>query len=806
MSGIRSGNVAFGRPGLEPRWTQGNKQGVGTAYSAGSRIWFTIFQGVITETYFPTVDRPQLRDLQYLVTDGKTFFHEEKRHLETKVERGSDHALHFSVINSDPAGRYSIIKEVITHPHHACLLQKTHITGSDDFLDTLRLYVLCAPHLEAGGWNNNGHVMEIGGRRVLVAEKQGTWLVLAATVPFSRMSCGYVAASDGWTDLADNFQMDWEFDEAPDGNIALTGELDLQGRREFTSGLAFGHSLSSAATALFESLAIPFKEHRQRFIEQWERPGSHRLPLDKFSQDNGNLYHGSYSLLLAHEDKTYPGALIASLSIPWGESRGDHDEGGYHYVWTRDMVNTATGLLAAGNRVTPLRALIYLATIQHPDGRFPQNFWIDGTAYWGGIQLDEVAFPILLAWRLYRENALANFDPYPLIKRGAGYLVQHGPATAQERWEECSGYSPSTLAACIAALVSAACFLRDRGEADTAHFLEEYADFLFSHTRSWTVTNEGDLVPGISRHFIRILPVSAEDVAPNEDTDHLLLSIKNHPPDAPLRIPARNVVDAGFLELVRYGVMKPDDPLILDSLRVVDSVLKVDTPAGPCWRRYNHDGYGQRDDGGPYIGWGKGRAWPLLTGERAHYELAAGRDIGHLIRAMECFASNTGLLPEQIWDAPDYPEKHMLLGCPTTAAMPLMWAHAEYIKLLRSVRDSKVFDFIPEVADRYQGGSFRCDLEIWKPNRQVRQIGRGMVLRIQASGRFALRWSLDEWRTVTDSKAFSTDLGISFVDLPIPPPQANSIEFTFLWENGRWEGTNYRVNIRDLNNAQSKAA
>ncbi len=274
MAEARSRKVAFGRPGLEPRWTHGNKDGVGTAYSGGSRIWFTIFQGVITENVFPTVDRPQLRDLQYLVTDGETFFHEEKRHLETKVERGSAHALYFSVTNSDPAGRYSIIKEIITHPHHACLLQKTRLTGSDDFLDKLRLYVLCAPHLEVGGWNNNGYVMEIGGRRVLVAEKHGTWLVLGATVPFSRLSCGYVAASDGWTDLADNFQMDWEFDEAPDGNIALTGELDLQGRREFTSGLAFGHSLSSAATALFESLAIPFEDHRKRFIEQWERPGS----------------------------------------------------------------------------------------------------------------------------------------------------------------------------------------------------------------------------------------------------------------------------------------------------------------------------------------------------------------------------------------------------------------------------------------------------------------------------------------------------------------------------------------------------
>ena len=187
------------------------------------------------------------------------------------------------------------------------------------------------------------------------------------------------------------------------------------------------------------------------------------------------------------------------------------------------MVNTATGLLAAGNTVAPLRALIYLATIQHADGRFPQNFWIDGTAYWGGNQLDEVAFPILLAWRLDRENALADFDPYHLIKRGAGLSR---PARDQRRHKRdgrnASGYSPSTMAACIAALICAACFLRKRGESDTARFLEEYADFLVSHIRAWMVTNEGDLVPGIPRHFIRILPVSTEDVSPNEDPDQLL--------------------------------------------------------------------------------------------------------------------------------------------------------------------------------------------------------------------------------------------------------------------------------------------
>ena len=352
------------------------------------------------------------------------------------------------------------------------MLQRTRITGSQDTLSRLHLYVLCAPHLEGGGWGNSAYAVEIEGRRLLVANKGGTWLALGATIPFSRLSCGYVGKSDGWTDLSDNFQMDWEFDQALDGNVALTGELDLKNQSEFTLGLAFGDSLHSAVTTLFQSLAIPFQEQLDRFDEQWKRPARNMHRLEKVSGDDGNLYHSSYSLLLAHEDKTYPGAFIASLSIPWGESKGAEDMGGYHLVWTRDMVNSATGLLAAGNVRTPLRALIYLAASQQPDGGFPQNFWINGEPYWRGIQLDEVAFPILLARRLHRENALQDFDPYPMVLRAAAYLIRNGPATQQERWEEVSGYSPSTLASNIAALICAACFCREREDEATAQFLE----------------------------------------------------------------------------------------------------------------------------------------------------------------------------------------------------------------------------------------------------------------------------------------------------------------------------------------------
>jgi len=753
---------------------------------------------VITEVYYPTVDRAQLRDLQYLITDGEHFFHEEKRHLRSRVERLSSHALGYRVTNADPEGRYSISKDVITDPHLPCVLQRTRLIGDPQFLSRLQLYALCAPHLEGGGRGNNAYVVEAAGRQILAAEKGGTWLALAATVSFARLSCGYVGRSDGWTDLADNFQLDWEFDQALDGNVALTGELDLKAGYQFTLGLAFGDGLHNAVTTLFQALGIPFQEHWTRYMDQWNRPCRKILPLEKVSGDGGNLYHGSFSLLLAHEDKTYPGALIASLSIPWGEAKGDEDMGGYHLVWTRDMVNSATGLLAAGNTETPLRALIYLAASQQPDGGFPQNFWINGEPYWRGIQLDEVAFPILLAWRLRRDEGLREFDPYRMVLGAASYLIRHGPATQQERWEEAGGYSPSTLASNIAALICAACFARERGDEMTGRFLEDYADFLECHVEAWTVTTEGTVVPDVTRHFIRIHPVDITDPHPDEDPNHSVLWIPNRAPGERAGFPAKEIVDAGFLELVRYGIRKPDDPLIMDSLRVVDALLRVETPFGPCWRRYTYDGYGQRDDGGPYEGSGRGRAWPLLTGERGHYELAAGREVKLFITAMEGFASPTGLLPEQIWDEPDRPEVHMFLGRPTGAAMPLMWAHAEYVKLLRSAYDGHVFDLIPEVAARYLRDRGACKpLEIWKPNRQVHAVERGWTLRVQAPAPFRLVWSRDDWQTVEDTPSSPTALGIAFVDIPVPPTQQAPIRFTFWWaKEGRWEGRDYQVAVQ----------
>lgn len=787
---------ATGGPGMEPRWTRSAKDGVGTAYSDLSRVWFTVSKGILNEVYYPTIDRPQIRDLQYLITDGETFFHDE-RQLDNTHEGLAPDALGYRITNVDSQRGYRIIKEVISDPHQDCVLIHTRLEGDASLLGKLRLFALLAPHLEIGGQGNNGNVVTTDWGKVLTAHKGGTWLALAASVPFLRCSCGYVGTTDGWQDLAQNFRMDWEFDCAVDGNIALTGEVDIRQSREFVLALAFGDSLHRALVTVAQSLGTSFAGHHTRFTEQWQRAARYLLPgNEKAACDGGQLYHVSHSMILAHVDKTYNGALIASLSIPWGEYRHGADLGGYHLVWTRDMCKSATGLLAAGNTDVPLRSLIYLACTQNEDGGFYQNFWINGEPYWRGIQLDETAFPILLAWRLHVAGALQNFDPYPMVLKAAGYLIHNGPVTPQERWEENSGFSPSTLAAHIAALICAAAFARERGQLATAQYLEEYADFLESHIERWTVTTEGTLVPGIHRHFIRIHPADAHDAQPNEDANRGLLELRNQPPGAPILLPGKDIVDAGFLELVRYGIRQPGDPLIEDSLRVVDAVLKDDTPFGPCWRRYNHDGYGQRKDGGPYQGWGYGHAWPLLTGERGHYELATGRDVRSFIRGMEGLATSTKLLPEQVWTLPDQPRANMFIGRPTGGAMPLSWAHAEYIKLLRSVADGRVFDLISVVSDRYRNHRKAPPLEIWKFNRQVRSIPAGGTLRIQAAASFRLHWTCDEWTQAHDMTSRSIGTGHEYVDIRIQPGQTAPVRFTFFWMAAkRWEGPDFQVGM-----------
>jgi len=787
-------SIAFGAPGITPRWTSSAKTGIGTAYHTSSCVWFTISHGIVNELYFPHVDSPNTRDLQFLITDGESFCHEERRDLLHQTEYPEQNALLYRLTNSDRDGRYRLIKEIIVDPHSSVLLMHTQVEILDPALQgKLRLYALLSPHIKGTGNNNSACWCGSHNRKLFDAHREDIHMSFGCEPDFTRRSVGYVGFSDGWQDLMDNFKMDWEFEEANDGNLALTGEIDLSKEMEFTLGVGFGYTRHSASTHLLQAFATPFADQREKYVSQWQRACA-EIDLSEHTQDGGELLRLSQCVLLAHEDKTLQGAFVASLSIPWGDTKDASDSGGYHLVWTRDMVQTATALLACGQTESPLRALIWLASVQFPDGSLPQNSSISGEAYWTGIQLDQVAAPILLAWRLQQADALRQFDPWALVSRAARYLVLHGPVTEQERWEENSGYSPSTLAFIIASLVCAADFARKArtGKDDPlADFLLDYADWLSTHLEEWTVTSRGEVAPGKPRHYIRITPDDPEEAVAAPDPDGAEIDLAN----GGGRHPARNIVGGDFLQLVRLGVRAADDPLVIDSIAVIDQVLKRDLPQGPGWRRYNHDGYGQKPDGSAYDGTGEGHSWPILTGERGHYELAAGRDPQPFIATLEKFANEGGMLSEQLWDADDLPEKKMKRGGPTGAAMPLCWSHAEYVTLVRSHRDGVCFDRIEPVYQRYAQAKTGSKIEMWTFGHQLQRIAKGKTLRIITEKTAKVRWSIDGWATSNETEMRDAGFGCWFADLPSDQLEAGaSIVFTFLWQE-EWAGKDFQVAV-----------
>jgi glucoamylase len=381
-----------------------------------------------------------------------------------------------------------------------------------------------------------------------------------------------------------------------------------------------------------------------------------------------------------------------------------------------------------------------------------------------------------------------------MIVRAAAHLILQGPVTSQERWEENAGYSPSTLSPVIAALVCAAEWATEYNEIATADFVFAYADWLASHIEEWMVTTQGELVEGFPRHYIRINPTDPNAPDPHPDPNTTMIQLANggglHP--------ARNIVGGDFLHLVRFGIRAANDPIIRDSIEVIDRVIKHDLPQGPCWRRYNHDGYGQKADGGAFDGTGVGRCWPILTGERGHYELAAGRDPRPFIATIENFANQGGMLTEQLWDGPDLPDAHMKFGCPTGAAMPLCWSHAEYIALVRSCHDGACIDRVGPAFQRYVLHPVQSNYEIWTLRYPARRVSRGKILRIILAARGTVVWSTDGGAstnlldTVHESR-----LDLWFADFPTADwPDSSTLTFTFFWKGDqRWEGRDWQVKI-----------
>ncbi len=792
-------NIAPGQPGIPPRWTSSAKSGVGTAIGGLSHIWFTISHGIINEVYYPRIDHANTRDFGLLVADGKDFFSEEKRHCHCEIQPLSQGVPGFLLTNTCRDGRYRIHKTVITDPLSDVLLQKIRFEALQGELADYRVFALLAPHIGNRGYGNSGRYGTYKGMPMLFARRDPTALALACSTPFSRMSCGYVGTSDGWQDIKAHKRMAWSYRSAPDGNIALTGEIDpSQCNGEFVLALAFGRTESEAGQRARAALLDDFDNIANAYQQGWHNYQARCHDLGRIGDSGFDHYRVSTAVLRSHEEKGFRGGIIASLSIPWGFAKGDDDLGGYHLVWPRDLVESAGGLLAAGDLVGARQALKYLMSTQEPDGHWPQNMWLDGTPYWSGTQMDETAFPILLADALRRAHALDHIDPWPMVRQAASYLVCNGPVTQQDRWEEDGGYSPFTLAVEIAALLAAADFADLYGEADAARYLRETADAWNDSIEYWTFARDTELArqAGVTGYYVRIAPV---DVCEAASPTHGFVAIKNRSPGESAK-PSAAIVSPDALALVRFGLRAADDPRIVDTVAIIDRLLKTETASGPVWHRYNQDGYGEHADGHAFDGTGIGRGWPLLVGERAHYEIARGNlaEARRLCGVMERQSSSGGLLPEQIWDTADVPQRELFNGHPSGSAMPLVWAHAEYIKLLRSLRDGRVFDTPPQPVQRYIQDKTTTPYAVWRFNHKCRCFHAGRSIRVEVRAAARVRWSLDEWKTVQETATQDSGLGMHYVDLPTDRlPAGGVVQFTFFWiEADRWEGRNFTVSVR----------
>ncbi|MHB8231421.1 MAG: glycoside hydrolase family 15 protein [bacterium] len=779
---------APGWPGIPGRWTSADKSGVGTAIN-GSSVWFTISHGILNEVYYPEMDEAAIRDLGFIVTADDGFFSEEKRH-----------AKHFSTLIYDgvPAyrlksvclkGRYSIEKDIICDPNRPVVLLRVRFTALKP--GNYRLFAIVASHIGNHGAENTAWIGDYKGITGLFASRHAASLCLMSNAGFKNCSVGFVGYSDGWQDLIHNYRLSSIYTRAENGNVALTGEIDLKKNNEFVLALGFSRNFAEAGHQSRASLNEGFEHLLKSYSEAWQI-WQNGLSLTK----KRKLFATSAMVIQVHRSKRVPGAILASLAVPWGFSKGDDDLGGYHLVWPRDMVEAGGGLLAAGSKSEVRESLIYLEATQENNGHWLQNMWIDGMSYWHGIQMDETALPVMLFDLARREEALLDGDIrrfWPMIKKALIYIAQNGPVTQQDRWEEDGGYTPFTIAVEISALIIGAELAELAGDGSIAPYLRETADAWYSSIDRWLYVKNGEFYDkiGVDGYYVRVTP-------PDFEEGDNFVPIKNRPPSSS-REPASAVISTDALSLVRFGLRKAEDIRILNTLKVIDNMLKVETPSGFCWHRYNGDGYGEHTDGSPFDGTGIGRAWPLLTGERAHYNIASGNfeEAEKLLGTMENLANDGGFLPEQIWDSPDIPEKSLFFGRPTGSATPLVWAHAEYLKLARSLAEGKVFDTPPQTVERYLKNNTASNIVQWRFNHKIRSLEYAKTLRIEVLSPAAIRWSSDGWHSFSDVKTVDTGIGIYYADLPSSNiVKGGEIIFTFYWQSAdKWEENNFYVRI-----------
>lgn len=726
-----SGLQASDGPGATSYFDLARKDCVGTAENTGSKVWFTLANGVLSDVYFPTIDNTNVNTLQYIVTDGSTFTDLQTRNMTYTVRLLDRNALDCRVTAKAQSGKYQIVTDYLTDPGQNTLVMRVHFQPLVGQLSDYQLYARYDPTINGNGGGggpnagadsatldmSTGHALPVAYDTTTTTNATNrtygvpVFSALDASRPFLQVSNGFVgAASDGLTQLDSSHALTSIFAEADNGNIEQTVQLDLSHGGDIVLDLGFGTTQAQAVSAARASLATPFELLRQRFELGWRLYDARLIPPSPlFGPALRDEYYLNANVLKASEDKTFIGAEAASLASPWGQAVPANNPGltyfgSYREVFARDLYEAWTGFYLDGDRATARDLLMFLFQNQQlPDGSMPRNSLLNGKLApdSGGIQLDEASYPLIMAYQLGMTDANLYQNH---IKPAANFVIAHGPAFGVERWEEQTGYSPSTISAEIAGLVAAANIAQANHDPQSANVWLGVADDWQRSIEGFAVTTNGPLAN--HPYYIRLSKTGDPNAA-------LSYNLGNGGPT----LDQRAVIDAGFLELVRLGLKASNDPAIVESLPVVDATIETSTPSGPGYHRYNGDGYG--DNGATGQPWattntGTGHVWPVLDGERGEYELAAGdlRQALMLLTTMQRFSSGVGLIPEQDWELPDLAASPFgtdptlasigfIDGQPAGSASPLTWSAAQYVRLLLDIQAGRPLERPANTYNRY---------------------------------------------------------------------------------------------------------
>jgi glucoamylase len=752
---------APGRPGTQAYLNSARKDCFGTAQGTASKVWFTVAGGVLSDVYSPTIEDSDNGTLQYIVTNGSTFSDLQQRDMTYSVSSPDPSGMVCQVTSTDTRHSFQLVTDYITDPARDSVVMRTRLLplhGNWASLAGLKVYARWDATIDntGGGGSSNA-----GANNATIAPPTTALIssdthaptgpfaaqvtgALVASKPFPEESSGFVGTpSDGLRQLDAHYRLVNEYRAATDGNVVQTAEINTTPGRPFSLALGFGPDAQAASRAALASATAPFGRTLAEYVNGWSRydrtlrPPPTSLPgLSPGAEARTRaMYWLSANVLKADEDKTYSGAFVASPTDPWGQSvpaTTTHPGWTYREVFARDSYETFTGLLADGDTESARAMVSFLFDrTQQPDGSFPRDSLINGAVApdtFGLFEIDEDAYPVLMAWeggfagdvRFYRNH----------VRPAADFIVDHGPAYGVERWEEHPGYSPSTIAAEIAGLVAASHLAGAAGDQARAALYLATADHYERNVKRWTVTSTGPY--GDGRYFIRLSPKGHPNAA-----ESYALGNGSLP-----KVDQRSVIDAGFLELTRLGELPATDPDVQASLKVVDSVVGTQTASGPGWHRYgvkatgSTDGYGDcyvpdptscSPTGAPWFptATGSGHPWPLLDGERAEQDLQTGQTVGavQLLQTMENMTSGLGLVPEQAWEDPDVPASPygsapktasigFTNGKPAGSASPLIWAQAQYLRLVTDLQAGALADQPAITADRYVRHSLPAALHV----------------------------------------------------------------------------------------------